>query len=56
MFNVTHKVTGTKLDISIDLSKNSGPSKSGKSIVVASTHGNLEVSPGVFLGVNCYKK
>ena len=39
-----------------DLSKTFGPSKSGKTTVIASTEGNQPVSPGIFVGLNVYKK
>jgi len=40
MVNIETKITGTKLVITVDLSKRFGPSGSGKSIIVASTEGN----------------
>lgn len=46
-----------KVDIPIDLTKEFGRSKSGKTIIVASTEGNLSV-PGkasVKIGTNVYK-
>ncbi len=46
-----------KLVLEIDLTKNFGRSKSGKSIIIGTTEGNLSV-PGVEnikIGVNCYK-
>jgi hypothetical protein len=45
------------LTIKIDTKKNLGPSASGKTIMVASTKGNVAV-PGkeeVKIGINCYK-
>jgi len=58
--NVEMKVEGTILTIKVDLSKTFGPSKSGKTTVIASTEGNLPVDaavPGhVYLGLNVYKK
>lgn len=58
MTNVTMKTTGTKLTITVDLSKDAGPSKSGKSIVIASTQGNKQIKghEGTFIGLNVYKK
>jgi hypothetical protein len=56
MQNVETKIEGTKLTIVVDLSKNLGPSKSGKTIIVASSKGNVEVAPGVKMGINVYKK
>lgn len=46
-----------KLVLEIDLTKNFGRSKSGKSIIIGTTEGNLSV-PGaenIKIGVNCYK-
>jgi hypothetical protein len=56
MTNVETKVTGKILTITIDISQDHGPSSSGKTTIVGSTNGNQEVAPGVYLGVNCYKK
>ncbi|WFN37174.1 hypothetical protein L1994_01930 [Methanomicrobium antiquum] len=49
---------GTFLVIKVDLSKDFGESKSGKSITIASTEGNISV-PGdddIKIGLNIYKK
>jgi hypothetical protein len=43
------------LTISIDLSKEFGRSKSGKTIIIASTEGNKEVADGIHMGLNVYK-
>ena len=57
MKNITTTVKGNKLTIEIDLSKIFGPSKSGKTIIVASTEGNQKVEgTDVVIGVNAYKK
>ena len=56
MKNVELKVEGHVLTIKVDLSKTFGASKSGKSIVIASTEGNVVVTPGIIAGVNVYKK
>ena len=56
MKNVKMEVKGSKLLIEVDLSKNFGASRSGKSKVIASSEGNLSV-PGkaeVKLGLNVY--
>ena len=56
MKNVEMKVEGNKLIIKVDLSKNFGASRSGKSKVIASSEGNLSV-PGkekIKLGLNVY--
>ncbi|HJJ48192.1 MAG TPA: hypothetical protein O0X39_04255 [Methanocorpusculum sp.] len=47
------------LTIKIDLNKEFGPSKSGKTITIGSTLGNKPVSrkyPEIRVGVNVYKK
>lgn len=56
MQNVKTERKGDILTITIDLSKNSGPSKSGKSIVIASTLGNTLIDPEkkIYLGLNVY--
>lgn len=56
MRNVEMKQDGTKLVITVDLSKTHGPSKSGKTIIVASTDGNVAAAPGVMVGLNVYRK
>jgi hypothetical protein len=56
MKNVEIKTEGNILTVKIDLSKTFGPSKTGKTIIIASTEGNQAIKPGLFLGVNCYKK
>ena len=56
--NVEMKVEKKKLIIEIDLTKEFGPSESGKTIIVATTSGSVDIEgfPGVKLGINCYKK
>lgn len=54
MLNVEHRVDNDILTIEIDLSKTFGRSKSGKTIVVASTQGNQRIGE-CFLGLNVYK-
>ena len=58
MTNITTEVKGDILTITIDLSKNFGISKSGKSKVIASTEGNVSVAgkEHIKLGINCYTK
>ncbi|HOX28288.1 MAG TPA: hypothetical protein PLQ76_03940 [bacterium] len=57
MKNIEMKVEGDILKIEIDLSKDHGPSKSGKTISVASTEGNVPVPDhsNMRIGVNIYK-
>lgn len=58
MKNIQMDLNGDTLTIKIDLSKTFGPSASGKTIIIASTEGNVAV-PGredVKVGVNVYTK
>jgi hypothetical protein len=58
MKNVDMKVTGTILTVTVDLSKEYGPSASGKTIIIASSEGNKSV-PGfedAKIGLNVYRK
>lgn len=56
MKNVEMKVVGDILTITVDLSKEYGESGSGKSIVIASTEGNVSVpeKDGIKIGLNIY--
>jgi len=55
--NVETAVEGDTLRITVDLSKEFGPSKSGKTIIVASTEGNQRVyGREERIGLNVYKK
>lgn len=57
MKNVDVRVEKKKLIIEIDLTKDFGASKSGKTTMIATTEGNFKV-PGtddVVLGLNAYK-
>jgi hypothetical protein len=59
MKNIEMEVKGNKLHIVVDLSKEFGPSASGKTIIVGTTSGNEPVSYNgskVMVGVNVYKK
>ena len=56
MTNVKIKVEKKMLTITVDLSKDSGPSKSGKSTIIASTQGNESIGDGIIVGLNVYKK
>jgi len=55
MLNVETKVVGKKMVITVDLSKTYGVSKSGKSEIIATTSGNVDIGDGVKLGINCYR-
>ena len=57
MTNIVARVEGTKLILEVDLSQEHGRSKTGKSVTIASTGGNVSV-PGheeVKMGINIYK-
>jgi hypothetical protein len=56
--NVDMKLEGNLLTIEVDLTKEFGPSSSGKTIIIASTEGNQSVpgSENVKIGLNVYKK
>lgn len=56
--NIAAKVVGDKLFLVVDLSKNYGPSKSGKTTIVASTLGVAGVPghEGVRVGLNVFRK
>lgn len=54
--NVEIQMSGDKLTITVDVSKRMGPSKSGKTTVVATTEGNITLPCGVTLGLNAYVK
>lgn len=57
MKNVEFQVDGSLLTIKVDLSKEFGPSSSGKTIIIATTEGNISI-PGreEKIGLNIYKK
>ena len=56
MENVTWEVKDNKLIIEIDLTKESGLSKSGKTITIASTRGNQKIEgTDAVIGLNVYK-
>ena len=57
MKNVEMKVEGNILTIKVDLSKEFGPSSSGKTTIIASTEGNISVPDrDEKVGLNVYKK
>ena len=57
MKNVEMSVDGNILTIKVDLSKDYGPSSSGKTIIVASTEGNVYIHDREEkLGLNVYRK
>ena len=57
MKNAEMSVEGNVLTIKVDLSKEYGPSSSGKTIIVASTEGNVSIPDREEkLGLNVYRK
>jgi hypothetical protein len=56
MKNIEMTVEGETLIIKVDLSKDFGPSKSGKTIIVASTAGNVPIPDrDEKIGLNVYR-
>ena len=57
MINTDMKLNGDILTITVDLSKDYGPSASGKTIIIASTKGNKQIeNTGATIGLNIYRK
>ncbi len=57
MKNVDMQVEGNVLTIKVDLTKEFGPSSSGKTIIIASTEGNMSVPErDEKVGLNVYRK
>ncbi len=57
MKNVEMHIEGTVLTIRVDLSKEFGPSSTGKTIIIASTEGNVTVPDRQEkVGLNVYRK
>ena len=58
MKNCDMKLTGNILTITVDIAKDFGKSASGKSIIIASTEGNISVpdKEDIKIGLNIYKK
>jgi len=55
--NVSMRMEGKKLIIEVEMDQDFGPSKSGKTRIIASTEGNISV-PGdeeVKIGLNVYR-
>lgn len=57
MKNIEMSIDGTMLTIKVDLSQEFGPSSSGKTILIATTEGNVSI-PGreEKIGLNVYRK
>jgi len=58
MKNVDMKLSGTILTITVDISKEYGLSTSGKSLIIASTEGNVSIpeKEEIKIGLNIYRK
>jgi hypothetical protein len=57
MKNVEMSVAGDVLTITVDLTKEFGPSSSGKTIIIASTEGNVTIPDREEkVGLNVYRK
>jgi hypothetical protein len=57
MKNVEMNVEGTILTIRVDLSKEFGPSSTGKTLIIASTEGNVTIpNRQEKIGLNVYRK
>lgn len=56
--NITMSTNSNKLTIEIDLTRDYGPSSSGKTTIIASTHGAAKVPghDGISIGLNVYRK
>lgn len=57
MKNVEMSIEGSMLTIKVDLSKEFGPSSTGKTIIIASTEGNVIIpNRQEKIGLNVYRK
>lgn len=56
MQNVDVKKEKDKLIVTIDLKAKTTASKSGKSLMIATTNGNQRVIDDIVLGLSCYRK
>ena len=58
MKNVEMKLEGDILTIKVDVTKEFGPSSSGKTMIIASTEGNISIpdKDEVKIGLNVYRK
>lgn len=58
MKNCDMKINGNILTITVDVTKDFGKSVSGKSIIIATTEGNVTVpeTDDIKIGLNIYKK
>lgn len=54
--NIRYELVGSELTIKVDVSKDFGPSHSGKTIIIATSEGNEPLGNGVIMGLNVYRK
>jgi hypothetical protein len=57
--NILYKIEGNKLLMEVDLNPKERPkSKSGKSLIIASSHGNKRLieDQNIFIGLNIYER
>ncbi len=55
MQNIKTEVKGNILTIKVKLDAKTKPSASGKTLIIASSKGNKEITDGVIMGLNIYK-
>jgi len=57
MKNVEMNIEGSVLTVRVDLSKEFGPSSTGKTVIIASTEGNVTIpNRQEKVGLNVYRK
>lgn len=56
MKNVNVRVEGDVLTVTVNLKERQGKSKSGLTEIIASSQGNVEIAPGIKMGINVYTK
>ena len=54
--NVEMEIKGKELIVKIKTDEDQGPSKSGKTIIVGTTSGEVAVGPNLYANINVYKK
>ena len=58
MTGFTYEIEGDELTIKVDLSNDAGSSKSGKTRIIASSHGNISLDGAdsdIKIGLNIYR-
>lgn len=54
--NVVHKVKDNRLTITVETTQDHGTSRSGRSNIVATTKGEINLGDGLYMNVNVYRK